>query len=147
TLAKATGNIEFRVWYDPGSGVDLYAGAVELTGIQPAARNLPIILVISQPWDIEEFEGLRRILQERPQIIPINFHELVALVNVEYGHRLAVSLLEDYVREGKLSRAKADELKSILDEALSLYRAEKPYDAAAKMIEFYRALAAALMKR
>ncbi|MEM1853221.1 MAG: GxGYxYP family putative glycoside hydrolase [Thermofilaceae archaeon] len=147
TLAKATGNMEFRVWYDPGSGVDLYAGAVELTGIQPAARNLPIILVISQPWDVEEFEGLRRILQERPQIIPINFHELVALVNVEYGHRLAVSLLEDYVREGKLTRAKADELKSILDEALSLYRAEKPYDAAAKMIEFYRALAAAPVKR
>lgn len=144
TLAQATRNIEFRVWYDTGSSVDLYAGAVELISVQPMAQGPPVALVISQPWDIAEFDGLQRLLREHPQLTPINLHELVALVNVEYGYQLATSLLDSYSREGRLTQAKFAELKSMLDEALGLYRAARPYEAACKMITFYRNLAAAL---
>jgi len=141
TIDRPTPNLEFRVFYDPGSNVDLYVGAIEVLGAKLGPR-VPVVLVISQPWDVSEFEGLRRLLDSRPQFTPINLHELVALVNVEYGYRVATRLLDERAASGRLSQSRASELKALLDEALRLYRGGRPYDAVLTMVEFYRGLAA-----
>jgi len=140
-LEKTTSNIEFRVWHRPESGAGLYCGLIEVVAPSEVAGGLPFVLAISQPWDVSEWEGAARLLRERRGVTPVNLHEFVALVNVEYGYGVAARILEERVAAGKLSGENAAELRALLDEALSLYRRGNCYEAVRKMIAFYKRLA------
>ena len=141
TLEETTSNVEFRVWYRPESGVGLYCGLIEVAAPSEVAGGLPFVLVVSQPWDVNEWEGVARLLREHSNVTPINLHEFVALVNVEHGYGVASRILEERVKAGKLPSEKAAELRALLDEALSLYRRGSCYEAVRRMIAFYKWLA------
>lgn len=142
TLERTTPNVEFRVWYRPESGVGLYCGLIEvLTPSGAVGGGLPFVLVISQPWDVSEWESVARLLRERSNVTPINLHELVALVNVEYGYSVAKGILEERERAGKLTEGEAAELRAMLDEALEQYKRGNCYDAVKMMMAFYKRLA------
>jgi len=137
-LDRTTSNIEFRIWYRPESNVGLYCGLIDVPS--NLGGGLPFLLVISQPWDISDWKGVAKLLHERSNITPINLHEFISLVNVEYGYGIAKSIMDERITAGKLSKDKAAELQALLDEALSLYKQGNCYEAVRKMIAFYREL-------